>query len=54
MPPANILLTELQGLDPGVLSQLPERETIKKNLRRQRWRELPINPRTVEELNDIP
>ena len=43
-PPAQILRTDLQNVPPGVLSQLPEREALKKQLRKERRRDLPLNP----------
>ncbi|KAF7996064.1 hypothetical protein HCN44_009849 [Aphidius gifuensis] len=53
-PPAQILRTELAGLSEGVLSQLPERESLKKCMRRARRRYLPPNPTTLTELTDLP
>lgn len=41
-------------VDPHVLSQLPERENLKKSMRRVRRRELPPNPTSLSDLNEIP
>lgn len=54
LPPAKILRTELAGISGGVLSHLPERENIKKSLRRIRRRNLPPNPTSIMELGEIP
>lgn len=54
LPPAQILRTELPSTSAGVLSQLPERENLKKAMRRQRRQNLPPNPKSLAELSDLP
>src|SRR6266576_5746658 len=53
-PPAQILHTELSQVGPDVLSQLPEREALAKAMRRERRQNLPTNPRSLLELNELP
>ncbi|KAJ8671220.1 hypothetical protein QAD02_002479 [Eretmocerus hayati] len=45
LPPAQILRDNLGGLGRGVLVKLPERESLKKSLRRERRHDLPPNPK---------
>ena len=52
--PSQIMRTELAGVSDGVLSQLPEREALSKTMRRVRRRNLPPNPRTLDELRELP
>lgn len=54
LPPAQILRTELPKCSEGVLSQLPERENLKKSMRRERSRDQPSNPLSLAELREIP
>ncbi|KAK3925957.1 FLYWCH-type zinc finger-containing protein 1 [Frankliniella fusca] len=54
MPPAQIFRYELTAVPSGVLSQLPEREKLKKMMRRERRRDLPKNPVRLSELGAIP
>lgn len=54
MPPAQILRDQLTSVPSGVLSQLPERENLKKMMRRERRRDLPKNPVRLSELGNIP
>lgn len=54
VPPAQILRVELAGVSDGVLSQLPEREALKKQVRRERRKDLPPNPRSLSELQELP
>ncbi|KAE8740703.1 hypothetical protein FOCC_FOCC013772 [Frankliniella occidentalis] len=54
LPPAQILRTELPKCSEGVLSQLPERENLKKTMRRERARDQPSNPLSLAELREIP
>ncbi|XP_043473262.1 uncharacterized protein LOC122505604 [Leptopilina heterotoma] len=53
-PPAQILRSEFPQLSEGVISQLPDRENIKKAMRRRRQANLPPNPTTLEQLQEIP
>ncbi|KAJ8686222.1 hypothetical protein QAD02_022016 [Eretmocerus hayati] len=53
-PPAWLLRTDLASVSEGVLCQLPEREALKKSLRRVRRRNLPPNPRALRELAELP
>lgn len=53
-PPARILRNELRNVPSGVLAQLPERENLKKTMRRERRRYLPPNPKSLEDLEGIP
>lgn len=53
-PPSLILRTELAGRSEGVISRLPERENLRKAMRRARRRNLPPNPTTLQELGEIP
>lgn len=53
-PPSAIVRAELEGLESNVLSMLPERENLKKTIRRTRRKHLPTNPKSVNELEDIP
>ena len=54
LPPAQILRTELPKCTEGVLSQLPERESLKKTMRRERSHDQPSNPLSLSELREIP
>jgi hypothetical protein len=54
LPPAQILRTELPKVSTGVLSQLPERENLKKSMRRERAKDQPRSPMSLEELAEIP
>lgn len=54
LPPAQILRTELPKLSEGTISQLPERENLKKAMRRERSKDQPSNPLSIEELREIP
>lgn len=54
MPPAQLLRTELAGVSSGVLAMLPERENLKKMIRRKKQEGHPINPRSLNELGEIP
>lgn len=53
-PPAQIIRTALQECTAGVLNELPERENLKKMMRRHRRRDLPPNPKALSELEDLP
>lgn len=44
----------MHDVDPMVLSQLPERENLKSSMRRVRRRELPPNPKSLSDLEEIP
>ena len=52
-PPARIMRS-LQEAPPAVLARLPDRENIKKQIQRERLRELPTNPRSINEMREIP
>lgn len=52
--PAQILRTELPQVSSGVLSQLPERENLKKSIRNVRKKDMPSNPLSLAELRAIP
>ncbi|KAE9531217.1 hypothetical protein AGLY_010423 [Aphis glycines] len=47
LPPAQILRTEMAGLSDGILSQLPNRDNLKK-------KNLPPNPKTLSDLGTLP
>ncbi|KAJ8681079.1 hypothetical protein QAD02_016866 [Eretmocerus hayati] len=53
-PPAQILRTELPSAGAGVLARLPERENLKKSMRRARREDLPANPNSLNDLGDVP
>ena len=53
-PPSGILRDEMQGLSQRVLARLPERENMKRAIRKARRRNLPPNPRTLAELQEVP
>lgn len=50
----HIIHNELRDVPSGVLTQLPERENMKKIMRRECCRNLALNPKTVEDLEEIP
>lgn len=52
-PPAQII-RKLDMLPSEVLSEMPDRENIRKSIQRERLRGLPKNPTTIEELGEIP
>jgi len=54
LPPAHILRNELPKVPSGVLVELPERENLKKSMRRVRRKDLLPNPKSLEELEGIP
>lgn len=54
MPPAQILRLELPNVPDEVIAQLPERENLKKSIRRQRRQNLPVNPKSLADLLEIP
>lgn len=45
---------ELAGTSGGVLARLPSRENMKKQIRRERRKHLPPNPKSLDELGDLP
>jgi len=53
-PPAQLLRDGLLAVPPSVLSQLPERQSVNKVIRRERRKNLPPNPKSLEELQDVP
>lgn len=52
--PARIIRSELENVPVHILSQLPERHNLAKSMRKYRRRDLPANPKSLAELNDIP
>eukprot|EP00102_Acyrthosiphon_pisum_P019707 XP_016656917.1 PREDICTED: uncharacterized protein LOC107882696 [Acyrthosiphon pisum] len=54
LPPAQILRTEMAGLSDGVLSQLPNRDNLKKSMRKVRRKNLPPNPKTLNDFGTLP
>lgn len=53
-PPSAIVRCELNGLDSGVIAMLPDRENLSKSIKRARRRNLPPNPKSLTELQEIP
>jgi len=53
-PPAQILRTELQQVPNGILAELPERQNISKAITRHCVKNMPSNPRSMEELHELP
>lgn len=53
-PPLRVIREQFANLNEDVLSRLPERENIKKTLRRQRQLNLPPNPRNLADLRELP
>lgn len=53
-PPSAILREKLPKLSIGVLAMLPDRENLKKTMRRLKQKDLPTNPQTLEDLDQIP
>ncbi|KAL7299220.1 hypothetical protein TKK_0007815 [Trichogramma kaykai] len=53
-PPARILRSELSGLSSDVHSHLPDRENLKKSIRRLRRKNWPPNPTSIDALGEIP
>lgn len=52
--PAQLLRNELQGVSPGVLSQMPEQPAIVRTIRRVRRRNMPANPKSLADIDVIP
>lgn len=44
----------MEDLDDGVLAQLPQRGALKKMMRRRRRRDLPANPTSLQDLQELP
>ena len=54
-PPAQLIRDEIAGVSSdGVLSQLPDRELLRKMVRRTRRLNLPPNPKSLAELEELP
>jgi hypothetical protein len=53
-PPAQLLRTELQGVEEEVLSQLPSQPALVRSMQRVRRRELPPAPTKLKDIGDIP
>lgn len=54
LKPGQILHNELHEVPSCVLALLPERENLKKSIRRVRRGDLPVNPVTLNEFQEIP
>ena len=52
--PPSVLLRELSEAPSEVLSQLPDRQQLRKMVVRERGKDLPLNPMNLEELEEIP
>lgn len=52
--PSKIIRDELRDVPAAVISRLPDRQNIKKVVRRVRRVALPPNPRRIEELGELP
>ncbi|CAB0037295.1 unnamed protein product [Trichogramma brassicae] len=52
--PPSRLMRCLQDADDAVLAQLPDRMNIRKQLQRERLKEIPSNPTSIEDLQAIP
>ncbi|PSN45635.1 hypothetical protein C0J52_12323 [Blattella germanica] len=52
--PSQILRNELRSVPSGVLSQIPEREHLKRSIRRERTRNQLPDPTSIDELGEIP
>lgn len=53
-PPSAIVREEMRDLSSRVISRLPERENLKRSVRTARRRNLPPNPKTLAELDELP
>lgn len=53
-PPSRILREELAGVSSGVVSQMSERESLKKSLRNVRRKNLRPSPTSLEDLDALP
>ncbi|KAJ8682127.1 hypothetical protein QAD02_017919 [Eretmocerus hayati] len=53
-PPSQIARDATRDLSQRVLARLPERENLKRSMRKVRRRHLPANPRILDELLDLP
>ena len=53
-PPSAILRDELPTVSEGALNHLPDRENLKKIIRRRGRKNLPPNPRNINELGEVP
>lgn len=54
LPPAVILRNELPNVPQAVLSQMASQPNLTKSMRRERRRDLPANPTSLEDLGEIP
>lgn len=52
--PSQLLRTQMQNVPPAVLSQLPDRANLTKAMQRKRLKGIPTNPKSLEELENIP
>lgn len=54
MPPLQITSNRLQNIPAVVLAKLPNEMAVRRTINRVRQANLPPNPKTLEELGDIP
>ena len=52
--PPSAVMRMVQDAGPAVQAHLPSQECLRKNIRRERLRNMPSNPTTIEGLNEIP
>ena len=52
-PPAQLLRDHLPQVEPEVLARLPERENLKRVIRRARRAKLPANPKSLDDLESL-
>ncbi|XP_043461039.1 uncharacterized protein LOC122497804 [Leptopilina heterotoma] len=52
--PAQIIRRELQNVPSGILSEMPERPNLRKQISRTRLRHMPSNPIRISDLEEIP
>lgn len=53
-PPSAILREKLPKLSLGALAMLPDRENLKKSMRRTKQKDMPSNPQKLEDFDEIP
>ena len=53
-PPAQLIRDDLSDVGSEVLSQLPDRQNLRKMITRERLKDLPTNPTSLKDLADIP
>ena len=52
-PPSQLVRDELAAVPLRVLSQLPEMESLRKAIQRERGKNLPPNPKSKPDLDDV-